>query len=112
MTNRTQPPNPAHHGRRRTILIVAAMLLIAFIGILLFINFSSRTDLQDASGQRLQSSLNSKASTLSYFLETRIHDIFHLSSESTILSYFQYKNLGMSMCYGLLSSINAIKKRI
>ena len=86
------------------------LLLAGFIGFLLVSNYTSLQKLRDSSLKQYQYELEQRSLDVSHLLSDQNHNIQELSTNKQIQRYFENKALGMSMEYGLRSSILAIDK--
>jgi PAS domain S-box-containing protein len=115
MTKRpTTPKSTAFGGasRRWLAMLAAALLLFALVGYLLMINFRSastiRENLLDQHSQRVRL----EASSLGHFLDSAARDLRNLADSREVASFFENRDLGMSMEYGLALSLVPIRERL
>lgn len=92
-----------------TILIISAVLLL-FAGVLIANNYNSQIELRQASIDQLHQSLEKQAMTIGYFFQERGNDLKNLSKNRSVSAYFENLALGMTMEYGLKSSLNNITR--
>ena len=92
--------------------IIGAMcaVLIVFIGIMVYLNYLSNVQLRNYLMEQLRHNLDKRSLTVSYFYSERRNDLHDISNSRSISDYFINKALGMTMEYGLLSSIHEIHK--
>ncbi|MCK4660241.1 MAG: hypothetical protein KAV82_12030 [Phycisphaerae bacterium] len=103
---------PAKLTRKQNLAtIVAGVVLIGFVGFLLFANYRSQIDLQKTAVDRLQLETEEHATTISHFFTERKDDMRNLAAGRSISVFFENKALGMSMRYGLGASLLSIAER-
>ena len=86
-------------------IIMAGILIIGYIILLISTTYSDQKRIQNYQNEELKSFIRSQASTLDYVLNFIKSDIIGISNNSSIHIYFSNKALGMSMEYGLKSSL-------
>ena len=80
-------------------------LLVILMLLLLGTTYISQQNLREASRDELKFNLEKRALTLGYFYSERKSDISDLLQNHSLSSYFSNKVLGMSMQYGLYTSL-------
>lgn len=93
-------------------IVFIGLLLAVFIGFLLIFNYNSLQRLRGSSLKQYQYELEQRSLDVSHLLSDQNHNILELSTSEQIQRYFENKALGMSMKYGLQSSINSISKEL
>ncbi|MDY0362157.1 MAG: ATP-binding protein [Desulforegulaceae bacterium] len=87
------------------------LLLALFIGITITFQYTTYTELNKTKDIQNQKELEKTAVALNYFLAERKNDINELISSSFLTAYYENKALGMSLKYGLQTSINSINEK-
>jgi signal transduction histidine kinase len=90
---------------------VFTLLLALFIGITITFQYTTYTELNKTKDIQNQKELEKTAVALNYFLAERKNDINELISSSFLTAYYENKALGMSLKYGLQTSINSINEK-
>lgn len=92
-------------NKSRLLIHAAATLLVVYLILLLGTTFYSQGELNRAAQQSLHFELQKRASALSYFYSERRADIQRLAEENALIVFFSNRALGMSMEYGLRTSL-------
>ena len=115
MAHFTPAPSPDASGRlaRRTGAIVAAgIALVVMVGYLLVLNYrSARTVRENLLRQHAQQA-QLHATTLAHFLAAAEKDVSNLSESREVAAFYENRDLGMSMQYGLALSLVPIQERL
>ena len=90
-------------------VMIACLLLVAFIGFLVISNFRSQIALRESALNRFRLDLEKRAASLGYFFSERKYDLNALALSREIGTYFTNKALGMSETYGLKVNLFMIK---
>ncbi|WP_051305780.1 two-component system sensor histidine kinase NtrB [Desulfogranum mediterraneum] len=85
------------HSFPKIIIGLVALLVAA----LLSINYLSQQRLRQISRLQIQNLLENEVQAVNNFLQERSNDLYKLSLDRILLSYFENRALGMSMAYGL-----------
>ncbi|MEA3333624.1 MAG: hypothetical protein U9Q58_08510, partial [Pseudomonadota bacterium] len=97
-------------ARLRTWVIVFLSLTLIGLGSMLFYtSYRTRVRMQESTLSRWSHDSELRAAALSYFYTDRLNELSSLAGDSTITSFFLNKSLGMSMRYGLRSTLNNIE---
>ncbi len=100
---------------RAAILSIAtafvALLLLAFVSVLLVTNYESQANLKATLLQRFQAENERLAGGLSAFFSSRGEDLVTLASSRVLEVFFENQALGMSMEYGLRQSLPPIHQK-
>jgi PAS domain S-box-containing protein len=88
----------------------AAILLMALMAFLIWLNHSSNLDRNSNAQEVFKEDARKMASLIDYFLYERVNDIANLSSIRQILTYYQNKATGTHASYGLLAGKMAINE--
>jgi signal transduction histidine kinase/CheY-like chemotaxis protein len=83
----------------------AALLLVAYLVFMVFTSYQAQVKLRDSFTDQLRQDAAKHASTIEHYFDERKNDLRYLSSAREISVYFDNKALGMSMEYGLGSSL-------
>ncbi len=92
----------------RTPQLLVFFCITALICGLLVINYLSQRSLQQANIYRFQQNFQKSTASIAYFFSERENDITNLAISKPVTGFFSNRNLGMSMTYGLRSSLNSI----
>ena len=90
---------------RRIAAILFSLALVAYLGFLLTDLYRSRSDLQRAATAQLFQNSEKRALSIRYFFSERADDLISLSENRELSAYFENVALGMSMEYGLSTSL-------
>ena len=90
----------------------AAFLVLTFAFWIMYTNFQAQLEIRANAMQRAEDSFKGASKNLTSFLLERQDDIRGLALDRTITTYFENKALGMSMKYGLLVSLNNIRRQL
>ena len=93
-------------------IYIAASLLSSYIVLLITITSYGQSQLLLAKHKEIELNVKQKSKTLEYFLERTKEEVNNLSNSKEIDTYFANKALGMSMKYGLKSSLLNIERNI
>lgn len=98
-------------NRQQSVTLGVSLLLVGFIAFLLVSNYRSQIKLRTSALDRLIHDIDKRAVSVSYFFSERNNDLKTMEACPLILTFFENKALGMSMEYGLRTSLMAISKR-
>ncbi len=90
---------------RRMAAITFSLALVAYLGFLLKDLYRSRSDLQIAAMDQTLQDTEKHALAIGYFFSERADDMLALAENRDLSAYFENIALGMSMEYGLASSL-------
>jgi len=100
------PSQRSHAGRNWGIAVIfAALLLVAYLVFIVLTSYQTQVKLQKSLVEQLRQDVAKHASAIEHFLDERKNDLRYLSDAREIAVYFENKALGMSMEYGLGSSL-------
>jgi signal transduction histidine kinase/CheY-like chemotaxis protein len=106
------PIRRAWLARRAAPLLVAGVALVAFVGYLLYANYRAaltvRHNLLAQQGQNVEL----QAVALSSFLASAGEDLRYLAESREVATFYENRDLGMSMQYGLALSLVPIRARL
>lgn len=88
--------------------VLTLTLVTGYIVFLIAANYMSLQKLQQSTIENLRQDLQNRATAVSYFISERRNDLQDLSQDRDIKAYFENKALGMSMEYGLRSTLLGI----
>lgn len=94
----------------RTPYLLALFCIAALICGLLVVNYRSQHSLQQANIQRHLQDLQGHAVGISYFFSERENDARDLADSKSVTGFFANRDLGMTMTYGLLTSLNDVTR--
>jgi len=83
----------------------AVVLLLAYLGFMIWTSYQGQVMLQNSLVEQQRQEVVKHAITIEHFLDERKNDLRYLSDAREIAVYFENKALGMSMEYGLGSSL-------
>ena len=89
----------------KTAIIYAGLVLVAYLMLILTVINLGQSRLKESQHNELQLKVAHYADTLSNFFSVSQADILVLSKDKTMSTYFYNRNSGMSMAYGLGSSL-------
>ncbi len=88
--------------------IAGLLVTLLFVGYLVFIvvnSYRTQVRLQDSLIEQLRQDVSKHVNTIEHFLDERKNDLYYLADAREIAVYFENKALGMSMEYGLGTSL-------
>lgn len=83
----------------------AGLFLIAYLVFIVLNSYQTQVKLQEAQTEQIRQNLVKHANSIEHFFDERRNDLRYLSDAREISVYFENKSLGMSMEYGLGSSL-------
>lgn len=96
----------------KTAIITAGMILAGYLVLILVVTNLGQSRLEDSRNNELHLKISHYVNALSYFLKTTKDDLEVLAADKTMLTYFSNRSSGMSMQYGLGSSLFSLQRRI
>ena len=96
--------------RAKFAAMVAGILMVGYICLLVSINYFSQIELRESTLRQLRQDMKTRATTVDYFCSERKNDLKNLAENRMISAFFENKALGMSMEYGLQSSLLVISE--
>jgi PAS domain S-box-containing protein len=115
MTQSPTTPQSIASGRppRRWLAMLAAgLLLFTLVGYLLVINFRSASTIRENLLHQHSQRVQVEAASLGRFLDSAARDLRNLAESREVASFFENRDLGMSMEYGLALSLVPIHERL
>jgi hypothetical protein len=97
---------------RRFAIIVFVLMLVGYMAFLLTDLYRSRSEIQEAAKARLLEDAGKRSAALGYFFSERINDLRDLAENRELSAYFENKDLGMSMEYGLAASLDEASREV
>jgi len=94
---------------RRLAAIIFSLALVGYLGFLLTDLYRSRSEIQSAVRAQILQDTEKHALAIGYFFSERSDDMLALAENSDLSAYFGNADLGMSMEYGLASSLDEAK---
>ena len=91
---------------RRFAIIAFVLMLVGYMAFLLTDLYRTRSEIQAAAKARLLEDAGKRGVALGYFFSERINDLQDLAENRELSAYFENKDLGMSMEYGLAASLD------
>ena len=85
--------------------ILFSLLLVAYLVLMVLANYRAQANLQESLVELFRQDIAKRVSTIGHFLDERKNDLRYLADAREIAVYFANKALGMSMEYGLGSSL-------
>lgn len=95
---------------KKVFAVITGSVLVIFLSFLLIINYKSQIRLQETALVRLVHFLDTQANAAGYFYSERRTDLKNISKAREISIFFENKALGMSMAYGLRTSLIQIDR--
>jgi PAS domain S-box-containing protein len=95
-----------------TVVVGACLFLIGYVCFLMISNYLSQVELQKNLRNQLLKDSEKQALSLSYFFAERRNDLLNLSLSREVRTFFENKDLGMSLEYGLKLSLFPIRERM
>ncbi|MGZ9148371.1 MAG: PAS domain S-box protein [Candidatus Deferrimicrobiaceae bacterium] len=111
------PHDPKGAGWRRyasaqvLAAVLAGIVVVVYVVLLLLSNYRSERDLQRNLLAQFEQETKIRAKALEYFLSTAKENINNLATSREIFTFFENRDLGMSMEYGLKLSLFPIRER-
>ena len=101
-------------GRRRLLspTIAAGIALIVYLALLLVTTWVAQERLSHATKARHALDARLHANALSYFYAERLGDLANLRRDQVVQSFFVNRDLGMSMKYGLNTSLVSVRNTL
>jgi signal transduction histidine kinase len=96
---------------KKTAAAVFTLFFALYLGLTITFQYKTHKELNKTRNQEHQNEIEKRAISLNYFFTERHNDLNDLASGNAITSYFENKALGMSLKYGLQSSILNIEKK-
>ena len=101
MKNRSDYSSAAEGRKMPLALMAAGLILVMFIGYLLYFNFKNHNALVNSSLRGFALDVEKRSASLGYFFIERKYDIRALAASQEVISYYTNKGMGMSEMYGL-----------
>jgi signal transduction histidine kinase len=98
--------------RENIVTLIVSLVLVGFIAFLLVTNYKSQVKLRASALERLVHDIDKRAASLNYFFSERNNDLKSLTAGREIRTFFENQALGMSMNYGLRTSLIAVSKSL
>ncbi|WP_156900576.1 PAS domain-containing sensor histidine kinase [Maridesulfovibrio bastinii] len=92
--------------------IVAVVMLITFVFIIVWMNYSSQLELRRNALEKFQAETIMEADAFQHFFSKRKDDLKNLAARNIIRIYFDNKALGMTMQYGLGASLIEVSNQL
>lgn len=83
----------------------AALMIVVYLVLMVLTSYQTQVKLQNSLKEQLRQDASKHASAIEHFLDERKNDLRYLSDAREISVFFENKALGMSMEYGLGSSL-------
>ena len=90
---------------------LVSFLVLGYAFWIMYTNYQSQVELRELALKRVEADFVVKTKTIETFLIERQKDITNLAADRTVMTYFENKDLGMTMMYGLAISVRNISKR-
>lgn len=101
-----EPKRESHTDRNWGIAgSFAALMIVAYLVLVVVTSYQTQVKLQESLKEQLRQDAAKHASAIEHYLDERKNDLRYLSDAREIAVYFENKALGMSMEYGLGSSL-------
>jgi PAS domain S-box-containing protein len=99
-------------ARRSGAVIAAGALLVALVGYLLLLNVRSLESIQKNLLRQHAHRLQLHAATLGHLLDSTEKDVRNLAESREVAAFFESRDLGMTMEYGLALALVPIRERL
>jgi signal transduction histidine kinase/CheY-like chemotaxis protein len=99
-------------GPRRGVAVLAGAGLVALVGFLLFLNYRSAATLRENLLAQHAHRVQLHASAVGHLVDTASTDLDNLAEAREVAAFFENRDLGMSMEYGLALSLVPIEERL
>lgn len=104
--NEQNPKPKSHTGKNWGIAVFfAALIIVAYLVLMVSTSYQTQVKLQESLKEQLRQDAAKHASAIEHYLDERKNDLRYLSNAREISVYLENKALGMSMEYGLGSSL-------
>jgi signal transduction histidine kinase/CheY-like chemotaxis protein len=101
-------PNGFLRKKELTAIFGVALFLTGFVGFLLVSNYRSLQKLRDSAKKQYEYEFEQRSWSLEHFLENQRQKVTSIANGGKLDLYFENKALGMSMQYGLRSTLLAL----
>jgi PAS domain S-box-containing protein len=98
--------------QRTRVIVAAGAILVALVGYLLFANYRAALTLRQNLLTRHSQEVQLHAAALSHVLATAKQDLRYVAESREVAAFFENRDLGMSMQYGLALSLVPIRDRL
>lgn len=88
--------------------LLSGLILLLYSGVLITNNYRAQIELRKATMEQMRQVLEKQALSMGYFFSERKSDLRNLAQKRMVSAYFENLALGMSLEYGLRSSLNSI----
>src|SRR5919197_3637356 len=95
--------------QRTRVIVTAGAILIALVGYLLFANYRAALTLRQNLLTRHSQEVQLHAAALSHVLASAEQDLRYVAESREVAAFFENRDLGMSMQYGLALSLVPIR---
>ncbi|MGM0418866.1 MAG: sensor histidine kinase [Thermodesulfobacteriota bacterium] len=96
---------------KKTAAAVFTLFFALYLGLTITFQYNTHNELNKTRNKEHQKEIEKRAISLNYFFTERQNDLNDIASGNAVTSYFENKALGMSLKYGLRSSILNIEKK-
>ena len=84
---------------------ILGVFLSGLIGFMMVSNYRSQVSLQKSAFSHIKLDLTRQAASIGFFFSERRHDLKDLASRKELQTFFENRDLGMTMAYGLRASL-------
>jgi signal transduction histidine kinase/CheY-like chemotaxis protein len=105
-------PNGFLRKKELIAILCIALFLTGFVGFLLLSNYRSLQRLRDSAKKQYEYEFEQRSWSLEHFLENQRQKVTSTANSGKLDLYFENKALGMSMQYGLSSTLLALNKEL
>jgi PAS domain S-box-containing protein len=106
------PGSAGRFARRSGAVIVAGVLLVALVGYLLLLNVRSLGAIQENLLRQHAHRLQLQAAALGHVLDSAEKDVRNLVESREVAAFYESRDLGMTMEYGLALALVPIRERV
>jgi PAS domain S-box-containing protein len=86
-------------------VLLLGLFLAGLIGYMMVSNYRSQTALRESAINQIKLELGRQSATIGFFFADRLQDLKDLDSRKELHSFFENRDLGMTMAYGLRASL-------
>lgn len=107
-----RPIQTVFKNKEHIVTLLVSLVLVGYISYLMLSNYRSQVKLRTSAQERLVNDIEKRAASLNYFFSERTNDLKSLTASREIRTFFENRALGMSMEYGLRTSLTAISRSL
>ena len=112
MADRPAEGRSAWRSWRFGAIVAAAVILVALVAALLWVNYRSASQIRQQVLDQHQKAFQLRAAALAHLLSSAGEDLRYLADSREVAAFYENRDLGMSMEYGLGMSLFPIRERL